>query len=173
MTVNGSGNASSAMTSIDGVRCDALEGFVDQPLDEGPQSLDHLGGERPLDETTDAGVIGRVEAEQRTGPGRRPAADDHLDALEQRLFADGITAGDADGGVAQHPHDVFVAEEEPRPERHLLDRLALALRSIGRIRVVEEAGTEEAADLGRRHRRSRTIGITILSVSRYQWYVKR
>ena len=82
--------------------------------------------------------------------------------MEDRVFAGSITAGDADGGIAQHPNDVFVGEKEPRPEPRLLDRLAPRLRSIGRIRIVEEAGTEEAADLGRRHCHSRTIGIMIL-----------
>ena len=89
--------------------------------------------------------------------------------MEDRVVAAGIAAADADRGVAQHSHDVFVGEKEPRPESRLLHRFALALCSIGRIRIVEEARTEEAADLGRRHCYSRTIGIMILLVSRYLW----
>ena len=67
ITVNGSGNARSAIRSISPVaaRDDLVERLVDQPLDLGPQRLDHLRRERLRHEPAQPVVVGRVEVEDR------------------------------------------------------------------------------------------------------------
>ena len=65
MTWNGRGKASSSTTSQVPVPGDPVEGLVDQLLDPRPQRLDPAHGERLGHQLADAGVVRRIEVEDR------------------------------------------------------------------------------------------------------------
>ena len=127
-----------------------VERLVHQLLDTRAQVLDAAGGEGLGDELAQAGVVGRVPVEHRPGAALAlTVAAEHLvgELVEQGWPGVGVL--DAERRVAQEAQDVVVLEEQPDPERTLVDGLVLPHRLVLRVGILGEPGFEGVV----RHRR--------------------
>ena len=117
MTVNGSGNARSAMTSIGAPSPDLVELLVDEFLRRAVAAArDHARREGLLHEAAEAGVVGRIAPQHRRAALAHRTTDHFLDVL-----ALGIEVRrHARARVAEHSVHVVESEHEPRTDRQLV-----------------------------------------------------
>ena len=101
-----------------------VERAVDELLHAGRELLDGSRGEDLLDDPADAGVVGRVDVEDAAGAPLCPLAEDPLPELGTRVHARDARVLHAERRITQEPDAVVVAEEHPRAEQALLDRVA-------------------------------------------------
>ncbi len=132
-------------------RLHPVEQAVDHALDLAAHALDHPGGERPVDERPQAGVVGRVAEEHGAG-----------EAAGLRLLAvlgreDGLEAVAAEARVPQRRDAVLVAGQDPEAERAQVDGVGLAQVPVERVGVGVEGGRERVEEVGLRHVTQLTI----------------
>ena len=109
-----------------------VEETVDDLLDPGTQHLYDARGERLVDEAAQARVVGRVAHEHRQTHRRRGST--------VAGGYEGLDAFLAQARIAQHAHHVFVAGEDPEPERAAMHRIVGAQAMVGGIRIRHELG---------------------------------
>ena len=76
------------------------------------------------------------------GPPLRPVAQDLLADLGARVAPDHAAVLDAQGGIAQQPDGVVVAEQRPEAEGRPLHRVGRAELGVLGVRILREARRE-------------------------------
>ena len=120
-----------------------VEHLVDHRLHPRRQLLDRPRREHLLHQAAEPGVVGRVEVEDAPGAplgAVRPGSGARISS--RGLAPDHGSVLDAQGGIAEQPDGVVVAEQRPEPERRPLHRVGRAELGVLAVRILREARLE-------------------------------